>query len=367
MQGKCKNGWPKVMLELLVLASLRLLASGCTIDFVEVCTNVSVCTIRDFFQKKFCRWGRELSRKLVKMPETEEEVRHVVGLYERIGLPGCVGSVDCVHLTWDKCPAGLLSKCKGKEQHATLAFQAVVSHTHKILSLSQFFAGATNDKSIARYDPAIHQVRMKNKAIVELEWDVFDQDGTERREVGAYYICDGGYHWWPQLIAPYKMQIAGSKMERWSANLESARKDVECTFGILKKRFLFLKNPIEIHSPERIEDAFHTCAALHNWLHEYDGYDDWEGRAGVITEDDIMQEYDPCDEHNWTYSCLSIYYAFDGNFSRSQARRENPMAYSDDNKYELESEREQYENRRLLLIEHYSLMEKNKTIQCRLR
>ena len=365
--GRCANGWPKVEIELLVLASLRLLGSGCSFDLVEECTNVHAHTICKFFQQKFCKWGRALAKRLIKLPESKEELWHVVGLYERIGLPGCVGSVDCVHLVWDKCPAGYLSQCKGKERHATLAFQAVVSHTKKILSLSQFFGGATNDKSIARYDSTIRQIRGKSKLLADMEWGAYSRDGEVRKQKGAYFICDGGYHFWEQLIAPYKMQIAGSRMERWSSNLESAQKDVECTFGILKKQFLFLKNPIEIQAPEKIEDAFMTCAALHNWLHDYDGYDDWEGRAGVVTEEDITVEYDPCYQSNCTYSPWLTYFGFDGNFTRAHASRLDPNAFHDDNNSdELASEREKYEERRLLLIEHYTLMENNRTLYCTL-
>ena len=135
---------------------------------------------------------------------------------------------------------GYLSQCKGKDKHATLAFQAVVSHTKRILALLSFFAGATNDKAIARYNPAIKKIRGSSEALVGLEWTVVGTDGDRKTQKGAYYICDGGYHYWQELVAPYKMQIAWSKMERWSANIESAQKDVECTFGILKKRFLFL-------------------------------------------------------------------------------------------------------------------------------
>ena len=43
--GKCRNGWPKVEVELLVLASLQLLGSGCTYDLAEECTNVAQGTI----------------------------------------------------------------------------------------------------------------------------------------------------------------------------------------------------------------------------------------------------------------------------------------------------------------------------------
>ena len=183
--GTCRNGWPKVMVELLVLASLRLLGSGCSFNLAEEFTNVSAITIQEFFQKRFCKWGRELVRNLIRLPETEREIRHIVGLYERIGLPGCVGSIDCVHLVWDKCPAGYMSQCKGKEKHPTLAFQAVVSHTKKLLALSQFFTGATNDKSIARYDVTILKIRSKSESLVGLEWGAFDRDGNEKRQKGG--------------------------------------------------------------------------------------------------------------------------------------------------------------------------------------
>ena len=179
-----------------------LLGSGCTYDLVEECTNVAQGTIRLFFQNKFCKWGKRLSRDLVQLPETEAEMRHVVGLYERIGLPGCVGSVDCVHLVWDKCPAGYLSQCKGKEKQTTLAFQAVVSHTKRILALSQFFARATNDKTIARYDTAIQRIRGKSEALVGLEWAAFSTDGERKQQKGAYFICNGEYHYWQELVSP---------------------------------------------------------------------------------------------------------------------------------------------------------------------
>jgi hypothetical protein len=39
------------------------------------------------------------------MPTTNEQFEKVVGEYSARGLPGCVGSVNCVHVGWDKCPS----------------------------------------------------------------------------------------------------------------------------------------------------------------------------------------------------------------------------------------------------------------------
>ena len=203
--------------------------------------------------------------------------------------------------------------------------------TKKLLSLYQFFSGITNDKNIARYDVAIKKFYFNNEALDQMRWGAFDKDGNNSRQLGAYFIYDRGYHYWKQLIASFKSQIYGSKMERWSANVKSARKDVDCTFRILKKRLLFLKNPIKLHSPERIEDAFHTCGALHNWLHEYNVWDNWEERSGVVDQDDVVMEYDPCNKHNVTYLRTSFYSTFTGNFIRSVAMRRDANAYCFDN------------------------------------
>jgi hypothetical protein len=54
--------------------------------------------------------------------------------------------------------------------------------------------------------------------------------------------------------------------------LESMRKDIECTFGILKQRFRILKKPIRLYFEDDIDDVVRTCAVLHNILLEFDSF-----------------------------------------------------------------------------------------------
>jgi hypothetical protein len=51
------------------------------------------------------------------------------------------------------------------------------------------------------------------------------------------------------------------------------RKDVECTFGIMKGRFRILKSGIRLKGQEAGDKIFLTCCALHNWLLHVDGLD----------------------------------------------------------------------------------------------
>ena len=54
--------------------------------------------------------------------------------------------------------------------------------------------------------------------------------------------------------------------------LESMRKDIECTFGILKQRFRILKNPIRLYFEDEIDDIVRSCTVLHNILLEFDSF-----------------------------------------------------------------------------------------------
>lgn len=60
-------------------------------------------------------------------------------------------------------------------------------------------------------------------------------------------------------------------MSHW---LESLRKDVECTFGILKGRWYILKSGTRLQGVKVSNKIWKTCCALHNWLLEVDVMDD---------------------------------------------------------------------------------------------
>ena len=81
-----------------------------------------------------------------------------------------------------------------------------------------------------------------------------------------YLICDNGYLQWPTSICPHVNYTAASVEGYFSSNLESVRKDVECTFGILKKRWKILNNGLLHRDMRTCEKTFVACCCLHNFL-----------------------------------------------------------------------------------------------------
>ena len=71
------------------------------------------------------------------------------------------------------------------------------------------------------------------------------------------------------------------------------RKDVECTFGILKGRFRQLKTGTKVHGTVETDRIWLTCCALHNMLLDVDGisqeWESWEGELGLHSLESIRR------------------------------------------------------------------------------
>jgi hypothetical protein len=119
-----------------------------------------------------------------------------------------------------------------------------------------------NDKQIVCTDETINLVR--NSWYKNVEWKLYDEHGNMREDMGVYFICDGGYICWPELICPYKHEPVSSKKGYFSSKIESVRKDVECVFGIIKKRWRILDYGICFRYMEFIEKILPVCCMLHN-------------------------------------------------------------------------------------------------------
>jgi hypothetical protein len=92
---------------------------------------------------------------------------------------------------------------------------------------------------------------------------------------GVYVIVDNGYLQWLCTVPPFTVTSDMDEI-RWSKWLESMRKDVECTFGILKGRWRILKSGIRLEGVDAVDKVWLLCCALHNWLLEIDGlYEEW--------------------------------------------------------------------------------------------
>lgn len=222
-----------ILLEILILGALRYLGRGWTFDDLYEATSVSEEVHRRFFKVFVVACRKHLYPKWVKRPETPEEIEDCMSEYAEAGFDGCIGSADVTHIILERCHYKLKNQnLGGKSSHTTRAFQIVANHRRQIIASTVGYPGRWNDMTIVRFDGFVTDMQNGNY-LNDHKFTLKDSEGKDENYTGAWILVDGGYLNWPTLICPFK-HSQSKKEQRWSKWAESMRKDVECTFGILK-------------------------------------------------------------------------------------------------------------------------------------
>ena len=274
-------GAPCSPIELLSLGALRYIGRKCTFDDLEEVTFISERTHQRFF-KKIIQYGAEhLYPEHVIAPNNPEEARTHMHEMDMAGFNGGIGSMDATHVTIENCRYGLRQIHLGHKLSKTArTYNIIVNHCRRILSSTAGHPSRWNDKTLVLFDSFVEKIR-SGEVLSDNEFVLFERvDGGTIVSVkykGVWLLVDNGYLQWSCTIPPFK--YCGDRSElRWSQWLESMRKDVECTFGILKKRFQILQKGVQAYDLEDADRVWMTCCALHNMLLDVDGLDElWEG------------------------------------------------------------------------------------------
>ena len=107
---------------------------------------------------------------------------------------------------------------------------------------------------MVRFDNFLSGIR-DGLILSENEFNLVSYDSNKNRVqttyTGVYVIVDNGYLPWSCTVPSFSMTNKINKM-RWSKWIELMRKDIECTFLILKGRWRILKSGVRISGVENV-------------------------------------------------------------------------------------------------------------------
>ena len=176
--------------ELLVMSALYRLGNGKPFCQCRSQCNISVSEIRLFFFD-FLAAMVDMKDEYVFLPRNVTELHRMSKYYDEVGLPGCCGSMDVVHVKWSSCPTGDHNRVKGKAGYPTLAFQCITDYNRRVIGIYGPQFGTRNDKEIVKVDPNVYHIR--HGWYKDVSWKYYTYDGRVEKEQGKYLICDNGY------------------------------------------------------------------------------------------------------------------------------------------------------------------------------
>lgn len=218
-----------IPLELKLLVVLRVLAGGLSYADVSEMTNNLMSEIEchrfctDFY-KTFSRCFRG---EYIKPLRGDEMLQSMRG-FSKLGLPGCVGSIDATFIGCNMLPQTLSNMATG-EKGEGLLFNVVVDHGKRVLNVQEAVLATINDKTSFVYNSFVD--RLKNKEIynnVKYRLRVGPNDNDFVWLSDCYVPADGGYINIPQIIPGYpnpaELHRVKYKFSDWVASI---RKDIE--------------------------------------------------------------------------------------------------------------------------------------------
>ena len=174
-----------------VLGALQVLGRGNCFADVASFSLMSRTTAEKSFHR-FCDcFSAGLWHQWVRLPEGDD-LKHVESIYSDLGFPGAVGSTDCTHVAWERCPFSETNNHKGKEGYTSVAFEVTCDHTGRILASTKGYPGAENDKTIIKRDLSVRRIR-DDDPWASYKYELRGLDGTVTEHTGGWLIVDGGY------------------------------------------------------------------------------------------------------------------------------------------------------------------------------
>ena len=263
--------------------ALRQLAYGIPADACDELFGMSESTCRDIFLC-FCASIVEIFKdEYLRLPNAADVSRLLLENGER-GFPGMLGSIDCMHWYWDKCPvvwAGMVfpfwvfniyrhfiscvtnnmaGSFKGKGHKPSVILEAVADRS--LYFWHAFFGvpGANNDLVVLDRSPLMQAVEQGR--VPRMQYTI---NGCVRDL--PYFLADGIYPAWSIFVNTIPDPTT-EKDKHFAVMQEGARKDVERAFGVLQARFQYIKRHSRLWDLDRMRNVMLACIIMHNMMVE---------------------------------------------------------------------------------------------------
>ncbi|XP_028081711.1 uncharacterized protein LOC114283080 [Camellia sinensis] len=171
-----------------------------------------------------------------------------------------LGSLDCMHWRWDKCPTVQAGAYTGHYHKPTVVLEAVATYDLWIWHAFFGMPGSLNDITVLDRSPLF--AKLTRERAPAANYTINNHAYTM-----GYYLANGIYPRWATIVKTIS-QPQGAKRQLFTRMQEPCRKDVEMAFGVLQARFTIVRVPTRGWSDEDLFYIMKTCIILHNMIIE---------------------------------------------------------------------------------------------------
>jgi hypothetical protein len=263
--------------------ALRLLGQGIGTDSVVEVSRLSESTSAKCL-KRFCAAiVRVFGDQYLRLPSAND-LKCIEATYCKLGLPGCIGAIDCAGWQWGACPVAEQGLHRGKDGKPTLRLEAWCDDRLWIWSLFFGMPGSRNDINVMNASPLFQSIRAGTFPPARPATKIDDLDLS-----WYYFLVDSIYPRYRIFLTTYT-RPENNKQKLFASVQEGARKAVERLFGVLFSKWHILYRPARGWHVEELLEIMTTCCIIHNMtIEDREKFSDHApvGTRNILSFDDL--------------------------------------------------------------------------------
>jgi Plant transposon protein len=141
-----------------ICVALMLLGQGIGSDSVVEVSRLSESTAAHCLKRFVQAVVNSLGDEFLRLPSAAD-LTMIESSYCKMGLPGCIGAVDCASWQWGNCPVAEQGVHRGKDGKTSLRLEAWCDDRLWVWSLFFGMPGSRNDINIMNASPLFQNIR----------------------------------------------------------------------------------------------------------------------------------------------------------------------------------------------------------------
>jgi hypothetical protein len=244
-----------------VTAAVRMLAYGGAADMFDEYVRMGESTMIECLNH-FTRAVIEKYGDTYRRQPNDDDIARLLHKAEQRGFPGMLGSIDCMHWEWEKCPTSWHGQYRGHHKKPTIILEAVASYDRWIWHAFFGMPGSCNDINVLHRSPVFDSIASGTGPPV-----TYFVNGNEYNM--GYYLADGIYPSWATLINGVP-RPQSNKHKYFTQKQSEYRKDVECAFGRIQSMWGIMKGPARLWNPVDLNCIVECVVILNNMGIQYE-------------------------------------------------------------------------------------------------
>ena len=206
---------------------------------------------------------RIYKNEYLRLP-SRQDLKNISALhYEKHGVGGIFGSLDCMHVYWKNCPKAWNGSYKkgSKAFGPSVVLEALSDHHLWFWHASFGYAGSLNDLNILNFSPLL--ASLCDGTFARLERGVVPYNIAGEEFNWMIVLVDGIYPAYSRFVKSFGQPVTVDErlFTEWQ---ESTRKDIERAYGVLQGKFQVLCHPLLGHSLTDLSNLVACCIIMHN-------------------------------------------------------------------------------------------------------